>query len=121
MERKSSMENMENLKNANILITGGTGFIGSHLIEDLLRYNPKNIICAYRSYDPKSYFHTKKLAEKTILAVCDIKNFKRIFDIITKYEIDIIFHLAAQPIVGTAYKNPLETIETNGICTANIL
>ena len=115
------MENMENLKNANIFVTGGTGFIGSHLIEDLLKYNPKNIICAYRSYDPKSYFHTQTLGEKTCLAVCDVKDFKRIFDIITKYEIDIIFHLAAQPIVDTAYKNPLETIETNVIGTANIL
>ena len=115
------MENMEKLKSSNILITGGTGFIGSHLIEELLRYNPKNIICTYRASNPRAYFYSQELPKKTTLVNCDIKDFKRVFDILTKYEIDIVFHLAAQPIVDTAYKNPLETIETNVMGTVNLL
>jgi len=112
---------MENLKYSNILITGGTGFIGSHLVEELLKYGFKNIICTYRASNPRSYFYSQELPKKTTLASCDIKDFKRVFDILTKYEIDIVFHLAAQPIVDTAYKNPLETIETNVMGTVNLL
>lgn len=112
---------MKNFKSTNILVTGGTGFIGSHLVEELLKYNPDKIICPYREDNPKSYFNSKKLSEKVILADCDVKDFRMVFDILTKYEIDIVFHLAAQPLVEVAYKNPLETIETNIMGTANIL
>lgn len=109
------------LKSKNILVTGGTGFIGSHLVEELLEYNLHKIVCFYRTIDPKSYFYSQKLQNKVILASGDIKNFKRVFDVLTKYEIEAVFHLAAQPIVGIAYKNPLETIETNIMGTVNIL
>ena len=108
------------LKNKNILVTGGTGFIGSHLISILLEENCK-IIIPYQDTNPNSYFFEQKLNKKTILAFCDLKNFKRTIDIVTKYEIDIIFHLAAQAIVTTAFHNPLETLETNIMGTANIL
>lgn len=108
------------LKNKNILVTGGTGFIGSHLVENLLKEN-SNIVVPYQEINPSSYFYKQKLNEKTILVSLDLKNFKRILDIITKYEIDFVFHLGAQAIVTTAYHNPLETFETNIIGTANIL
>lgn len=109
------------LKSSNILITGGTGFIGSHLVEELLKYEPKTIVCTQRSLNPKSYFSSHKLGDKVILANCDIKDFKRISDVLVKYEIDTVFHFAAQAIVETAFKNPLETIETNVMGTANVL
>lgn len=112
---------MLNLKDSNILITGATGFIGSHFTEEVLKYNPRSIVCIYRSSNPKSYFATQKLADKVILANCDLKDFKRVNDVLNKYEIDMVFHFGAQAIVDTAYKNPLETIETNVMGTANIL
>ncbi len=115
------MENMAELKQSNILVTGALGFIGSHLVEELLKYNPGNIICTYRSQNPKSYFFSQKLQEKVVLVNCDVKDFRKVFDIITKYNIDVVFHFAAQAIVDTAYKNPIETIETNVMGTANIL
>ncbi len=112
---------MAELKQSNILVTGATGFIGSHLVEELLKHNSGNIICTYRSQNPRSYFNSQKLFEKVTLVNCDVKDFKKVFDIITKYNIDIVFHFAAQAIVGTAYKNPLEALETNIMGTANIL
>lgn len=111
---------MNSFSNKNILVTGGTGFIGSHLVERLLAQKC-NLIVPYQSLNPKSYFGSQRFARKVVLVQKDIKNFKRTLDIVTKYEIDFIFHLAAQATVPTAYYNPLETLETNIIGTANIL
>ncbi len=109
-----------NLKGKNILITGATGLVGGHLTEKLVEMGANTHI-TYRSFNPKSYFAGKKLNEKVISAICDIKHFDRVFDIITKYEIEYIFHVAAQPIVDTAYLNPRETLESNIMGTVNIL
>jgi len=108
------------LTGKNILVTGGTGFIGSHLVERLIAEG-SNVIVPYQSHNPKSYFFRTKLDKSVILVQKDLKNFKRTSDVITKYEIDCIFHLAAQSIVPIAYYNPLEALETNIMGTANVL
>lgn len=112
---------MIDLKKNNILVTGGYGFIGSHLIEHLVKLGCKSIVCTYRANNPRSYFNSLSLLDKVISANCDLKDYARVADVISKYEINLIFHLGAQPIVGTAFNNPLETITTNVIGTANIL
>jgi len=117
------MENMAGLKKLlgeRILVTGGTGFVGSHLTEALVARGAQ-VVVPFRSIDPRSYFSVQKLHKDVILAVGDLKDYARVVDIVTKYEITYIFHLAAQPIVTTAYVNPLETIATNVMATANIL
>ncbi|CEG11086.1 putative sugar dehydratase/epimerase YfnG [groundwater metagenome] len=121
--KKSTMENMERLdfwKGKNVLVTGGNGLVGSHIVEELL-WNNANVIVLIRSQNPKSYFVTEGLDKKTILAYGDLKDFKRIHDIISKYEIEYIFHLGAQPIVPTALINPVETFGTNINGTINVL
>ncbi len=120
METESGMESMESLTGKNILVTGGTGFVGSHLVEALIKLG-STVIVPYRSIDPRSYFSAQKLHKNTIMVQGDVKNFQEVFDIVTKYEIEYIFHLAAQAIVTTAYHNPLEAFQTNIIGTANIL
>ena len=103
-----------------ILVTGGTGFVGSHLVESLVKIGA-TVIVPYRSIDPRSYFITQGLDKKVILAIGDVTDRRRIVDIVTKYEIETIFHLAAQPIVDTAFNNPVETISTNVMGTVHIL
>lgn len=111
---------MERLKGKSVLVTGGTGLVGGHLVEALLQRKCR-VVIPYRSVDPRSYLITQKLAGGTIMAIGDLKDAQRVFDIVTKYEIEYIFHLGAQPIVPTAYNNPLETIATNVMGTVHVL
>ncbi len=107
-------------KNKNILVTGGTGFVGSHLVERLLQEGAR-VTTTYKSLDPASYFMTQQLNNRTILAPLDIVEFDKLFDLITKSEIEYIFHLAAQPLVEAAYYNPVRTLDTNIRGTIHIL
>lgn len=111
---------MNKLYNKNILVTGGTGFVGSHLVEELVKQKT-NVITTYISTDPKSYFFSQKLDKKTIMVNADVCDFDKVFDIVTKFKIDYIFHLAAEALVDVAYHNPRRTLESNIIGTVNIL
>ena len=103
-----------------VFVTGATGLLGSHLVERLIDLGA-NIIAINRSKNPKSYFFQKQFQNQINLINCDVKERERIFDIISHYEPEIIFHLAAQTIVTTAFINPLETLNTNINGTINIL
>ncbi len=111
---------MNILKGKNVLITGAAGLVGGHLTEKLVKMGA-NVHITERSHNPKSYFSEKKLGEKVLAATCDIKDCERVFDVVSKYEIEYIFHTAAQPLVPVAYVNPRETLETNIMGTVNIL
>lgn len=111
---------MEVKGHKNILVTGGTGFVGSHLVEALI--NQKNhVITTFQALNPRSYFLTQRLDQKVTMVPCDVSDFEKVFDLVTKFEIDTIFHLAAQPLVGVAYHNPKRTLETNILGTTNVL
>lgn len=108
------------MKNKRIFVTGGSGLVGGHLIEKLLNLD-NEVVVGVRSKDPHAYFYTEGFDSETVLVNYDLKDFRRIFDIITKYEINIIIHLGAQPIVPTAYINPYETLTSNIMGTVNVL
>jgi len=117
------MENME-IKNKffgkNVLVTGGTGFVGSHLVEELLNQGA-NVITTFEYTDPSSYFMVKGFDKKVTMANVDVGHYDEVFDLVTKLEVEYIFHLAAQAIVTTAYANPRRTLESNIMGTTNIL
>lgn len=120
---KATLENMEINKkfaNKNVLVTGGTGFVGSHLVEELVHLGA-NVITTFEYTDPSSYFIMKSLDKKVTMADIDIGQFDKVFDVVTKLEVDYIFHLAAQAIVTTAYANPRRTLESNIMGTTNVL
>ena len=85
----------------NILITGGAGYIGSH-ISEILYKNKKNIFIL----DNLSTGHKKLIHKKAKFFKIDIKNTKEINKIIIKNKIDSIIHLAAVLSVGESQKNP---------------
>lgn len=114
------MEDLGRLKGKKILVTGGTGFVASHLVKALVKEKAR-VIVPFRSLDPASFFINQKLEEKTLLCVADLKDKNRVFDLVTKYEIEYIFHLAAQAIVPTAFHHPWETLASNIMGTANVL
>jgi len=109
------LENMEKLKAKNILVTGGAGFIGSHLVDELIAGRHNVFVLDNLSSGKKANINPKAKFYKV-----DVRD-KNILQILKKEKIGGVFHLAAQPIVDEARANPLETIETNIMGTANVL
>lgn len=109
------------LKGSNVLVTGGKGFIGSHLVKALIENKCKVVVFDLPANDPLQYFNEQGLSGKVILETGDINDFVRINSVIIKQKIDFVFHLAAQAVIETTYQNPLYTISTNAAGTANLL
>ena len=74
----------------NILVTGGAGYIGSHIVEQLIKTKARIIII-----DNLVTGYKKLINKKAIFVKGDIKNFKKLSKTINKYKIDSIIHLAA--------------------------
>jgi CDP-glucose 4,6-dehydratase len=108
-------------KNKNILITGHTGFKGSWL-SLYLSYLEANIYgVALEPLYKNDLFITAKVNNFINHNFCDIRDFDRLTKIINHTKPDIIFHLAAQPLVRDSYTNSKYTWETNVMGTINLL
>lgn len=105
-----------------VLVTGHTGFKGGWLSLWLYMLGAKIAGYALNPKTKKNFFNIlklKKIFTKDIRK--DIQNFEEIKKLIKKFKPEIIFHLAAQPQVLESYIDPLDTIKTNVVGTANIL
>ena len=111
---------MVGLKGKKILVTGGTGFIGGHLVEELVAQGAKVTVIDIK-VNSQSTFFLNKLENKVNLEIIDITDRKKLAQFFKRYTPDYIYHLAAEPIVEKAYKNPYRTFETNIVGTVNIL
>ncbi len=103
-----------------VLVTGGAGFVGSHLVEALVALGAHVFVLTRTAY-PAGYFFSQGLHKKTTMLIGDVKDAERVIDIVTSNEISILFHLAAQPLVVPAFVNPRETLATNILGTVNML
>lgn len=111
---------VNNIKDSNILVTGGTGFIGSHVVKSLLK-RKANVIAPYIKIDRRSLFFLDNLPKKVKAEYLDITNRIKVFNLMKKNDIDYIIHFAAQTVVTDAYLHPFRTLKTNILGTVNIL
>jgi CDP-glucose 4,6-dehydratase len=108
-------------KNKKVLITGHTGFKGSWLSIYLLELGATLIGFSMNPYSDKDNFVLSDLTNKMVDIrgnICDKYELDKVFN---QYEPEIVFHLAAQPLVRESYERPLETYNTNVIGTLNVL
>ena len=103
-------------KTDNILITGGAGYIGSHIVEKLVQ-KKKNIIVL----DNLDTGHKRLINKKTTFIKGDIKNFKKLIKIINFYEINAIIHLAANLNISDSQKNKTKYYKNNIQGTLNVV
>lgn len=116
------MEDMVNKfwNNKNVFVTGGTGFLGSYLVKKLVNYGA-NVTILVRDYIPQSNIYIGEEYKKVNTVQGTLEDYLLIERILGEYEIDTVFHLAAQAIVGVANRNPLGTFKSNIEGTWNIL
>jgi CDP-glucose 4,6-dehydratase len=99
-------------RDRSVFVTGGTGLLGSWLVRQLMD-NGANVVCLVRDWVPQSDLVRSRRIEqvKTIRGdVCDRELIERALG---EYEVEVVFHLAAQAIVGIANRNPVSTFSTN--------
>ena len=100
----------------NILITGGAGYIGSHISEILVKKKEKRFIV-----DNLSTGYRKLINKKAKFFKVDILNIKKVKNVIIQYKIDSIIHLAANLIIGEGEKYPKKYYRNNVKGTKNLL
>ena len=101
----------------NLLITGGAGYIGSHIVEQLVKKKSNNIYVL----DNLSTGHKKLINQKTNFIKGDIKNLNLLKKIIKKNCIQTIVHLAAHLNVSEAEKKKIKYYKNNVTGTKNLL
>jgi len=107
------------IKNKKILITGGAGFIGSHLTKKLVNEGAKvSVIVKYNSIIDCP--RLVKVWNKINIIEADLRNVDSVNEM-KKLSFDIVFHLAAYNHVGDSFKHVLENVNSNLISTINLL
>lgn len=104
-------------KGKNVLITGINGFLGSTCAKKFLE-EKAHVIGVVNDYNKKSKRH---LLDKCSIVQGDIRNIDVVKYTLSKYEVDYVLHLAAQPIVRICDNDPYNAYTTNIIGTLNIL
>jgi CDP-glucose 4,6-dehydratase len=118
MEGMVSM-NKKYWENRNVFVTGCTGFLGSCVVRILSELGA-NVIGLVRDYVPNSEMNHPK-APKINLVYGSLEDLALLERALGEYEIDTVFHIAAQAIVGIANRNPISTFEANIMGTWNVL
>ena len=103
-----------------VFITGATGFLGAHLAEELLTKGA-NITVLRRDHVARSYFDLKQFGAHAKVINGDLENYRLIERTLNEYEIETVFHVGAQAIVGASNRSPLPTFEANIKGTWNVL
>ena len=108
------------LNNKNVLVTGGAGLVGSHLVEKLLNLSARVFVLDIVVL-PKSYFESQQLEKQAKLLMVDLADSDKVRQVVEENRIDYIFHLGAQALVTEAVINPRRTFESNVMGTVNVM
>jgi len=103
-----------------VLVTGATGMLGSWLVQRL-RDKEADVLCLVRDWVPQSELVRSGLLEQTVVVRGEVEDRELLERTLGEYEIETVFHLAAQTIVTIANRNPVSTFETNIRGTWNLL
>ena len=90
------------------LVTGGAGFIGSHIVDNLVDAGHGVVVIDDESSESHKYFHYNNKAKYYKYDICDHDLIKGLFN-----NVDTVFHLAAESRIQTAIKNTLKAVRTN--------
>ncbi len=125
--RQGAVENLEMKSTSNqfwhdrrVFVTGATGMVGFWLVKDLLAAGAR-VIALVRDPDPQAGFYRSGDYRQVSLVQGNVEDFASLERALNDHEVDTVFHLAAQPIVSVAHRNPLPTFETNIRGTYNLL
>jgi CDP-glucose 4,6-dehydratase len=103
-----------------VLVTGATGLLGGWLTGRLVKQEA-DLVCLVRDWVPQSELVRTRLIDKVKVVRGDVRDRDVLERVLVEYEVDTVFHLAAQTIVGTANANPISTFESNIAGTWNLL
>ncbi len=103
-----------------VLVTGATGIVGSWLTRDLLARGAQ-VVALVRDADHHSELYRSGDIGRCFVVGGNVEDFRTLERAIIEHEVDSVFHLAAQTIVGTAHRSPLPTFEANIRGTYNLL
>jgi CDP-glucose 4,6-dehydratase len=95
-----------------VLVTGATGLLGGWLVRELLERRA-DVVAIVRDGVPRSYLHEEGLQERITTCTGDVRDGAFVARVLVEYEVETVFHLAAQTIVPIANVSPLSTFETN--------
>ena len=98
------------------IVTGGAGFIGSHIVDRLIEDGNEVISLDNESASSNEEFYWNQKAHKAVLDICDYDKIEPLFK-----DVDCVFHLAAEARIQPAIKNPQRAVLTNVLGTCNVL
>lgn len=103
-----------------VFVTGASGLLGSALVDELLTRGA-DVTVLVRDFVPASRLLVDRLSARTNVVGGDLHDLALLVRAINEYEIDTVFHLGAQTIVGTASRSPISTFDSNIRGTWNLL
>lgn len=99
-----------------VIVTGGAGFIGSHIVDRLIEEGHHVIVIDNESAECHNQFYYNDKAHNYKFDICDYENIRPLFD-----GVDYVFHLAAEARIQPSLTNPLLTVRTNSLGTTTVL
>jgi UDP-glucose 4-epimerase len=108
-----------NLKRKNVLVTGGAGFVASHLVDLLVEKGAK--VTVIDNLKDGKIENLEKSKDKIRFKKVDVRDFEGLQEVIKEEEIEIIFHFAANANVPYSVEDPKYDFETNALGTFNVL